>query len=87
MQVCTLGSLRIKTKTLNTEEDEEKMIREENDFGWIIFVYVKRLKGRIKTGKEWAWLPIKQSDKIHMAAYQANKQEDLLITVFASNHL
>lgn len=44
---------------LNTEEAEEKMISEEADSGWII--YVKRLKGRIKTEavKACAWLPNK----------------------------
>lgn len=28
------------------------MISKEEDSGWIIFIYVKRLKGRIKTGSQ-----------------------------------
>lgn len=43
--------MRLITK-LNAEEAEDKMISEEEDSAWIIFIYVKRLKGRIKTGSQ-----------------------------------
>ena len=39
-----------KNTKLNAEEAGDKMIREEEDSGWLIFIYAKRLKDRIKTG-------------------------------------
>lgn len=41
-----------KNTKLNAEAAEDKMITEEKDSGWIVFIYVKRLKGRIKTGSQ-----------------------------------
>lgn len=49
-----------KNTKLNTEEDEEKIIREDEDSGWIIFVDVETLEGRIKTGSQRMCLAAKQ---------------------------
>lgn len=49
-----------KNTKLNAEAAEDKMIREEEDSGWIIFIYVKRLKGRIKTGSQRMLMVAKQ---------------------------
>lgn len=49
-----------KNTKLNTEDDEEKITREEEDSEWIIFIYVKRLEGRIKTGSQRMCLAAKQ---------------------------
>ena len=45
---------------LNAEEAEDKIIREEEDSGWIIFIYLQRLKGGIKTGSQGMHMVAKQ---------------------------